>query len=992
MAHGGRRRHFAAFCVRRLVVVACAYLAVCAATPAVAQSTDAVAVTSFTNLSRNPVDDWIGDGITAAVATDLWNLGVRVVDATTLQRALNVRAADTPSGEVALTASRQLGARWLVTGGYQVLGDLIRITARIIDVEAGHVHHTAKVDAQVADLFGAQDKLAATLGEVLGREGDAVEGAAVAARVSPRGTAPPAPSEGVGEGGGTGVTGTLTLGGVPGNRGNGNGNGQGGIGSDRQRTPGQRRPTGGRVGFAAAPNVRREVTIGVAAQAPQIDGRLDDSVWETATRITEFVQVAPVEGGPGTEETEVWLAFDRDNLYFAFYAHYSDPGIMRANRADRDEIRGDDRMSVLFDPFLDQQRAYQFEVNGYGVQADSIVNADGSSGSSRGRGMMSRSSSRSASGSVQRSSRSGLSNSGQFGIRGDDSWNALFSTSGRVVEDGWTAEMAIPFKSLRYPQRPAAEMHRWGFQITRIIRGKSEAQAWSPISRGVAGQLTQFGVLDGLRELSRSRNLEILPELTGAQIGSLDNDTGTFNELDPLGDLGVSVKYGLTPNLTADFTYNPDYSQIESDQPQIETNQRFALFFSEQRPFFLEGQEIFQTATSLNLLHTRTIVDPRFGGKLTGKVGNTTLGVIVADDEAAGRLDDTSDPRYRGTAQTVVGRARYDFYSESYLGAIMTSRQFGDDYNRVAGIDGRFRLGRTHRLSFMAVNSSTRDPEFGETSAPAFEADFTRQGRNFGYSASYNDIHPDFWTQTGFLPRVNLRQASATMNYRWWPESTLLTWGPSLTYLRLFDHSGVLQDEQIQGTASFSFQRNISLTAMGNRNLERFGGVDFRKSGYGMFGVVSARLLSVVGGFNVGDGIFYDEHSPYRGRLTSANFLLSGRPTSRWRTELTGAYSKFFDPLAGAEVYKVQIYRFRSTYQFTTRLLVRYIAEHNTLAGTLGNNLLFTYRINAGTVAFLGYDDRFRQGRLLDELRFPHDRFERTNRAVFGKISYLFRY
>ena len=263
------------------------------------------------------------------------------------------------------------------------------------------------------------------------------------------------------------------------------------------------------------------------------------------------------------------------------------------------------------------------------------------------------------------------------------------------------------------------------------------------------------------------------------------------------------------------------------------------------------------------------------------------------------------------------GGLRYDFYSESYLGAIMTSRQFGDDYNVVGGVDGRFRLGRTHRFSFLAVNSSTRDPEFGETSAPAFEADFTRQGRNFGYSASYSDVHPDFWTQTGFLPRVNLRQASTTANYRWWPESTLITWGPSLTYLRLFDHSGVLQDEQIQGTASFSFQGNTSVTAMVNRDFERFGGVDFRKAGYGAFGVKSGRVFSLVGGFNVGDAVLYDAASPYRGRLTSANFMLSGRPSPRWRIQLNGIYNKFVDAIADEDVYTVQIYRIRSTYQFT---------------------------------------------------------------------------
>ncbi len=1008
MADAQRRRRCIARRIRRLATAACVGLIACGAAPAGAQPSGSVAIAPFANIAQLPGDDWISAGITEAVATDLWGQGVAVADAAALREALDLPAGGAPSDNAAVAASRTLGARWLVVGGYQLLGGSIRITARLFDVEAGGVHGTAKIDARLDDLFRAQDELAARLGDLLAGGGGAVaerrdapagRGRGAVRPRAPgtpeggrRAAAPPIVGEGAVERGGNPISGVLELPGAPGNRGNGNAGGQNRAGRGQRGTPGRPRSGGGLAGFAATPNVQQRTTIGFAAQAPQIDGRLDDSVWETATHITEFVQVAPVEGAPGTELTEVWMAFDRDNLYFAFYAHYSDPGMMRANRADRDEIRGDDRMAILFDPFLDQQRAYQFEVNGYGVQSDSLVNADGSRGASRSRSMMSRSSSRSASGTTRSGGGSGLSNSGQFGIRGDDSWDALFTTSGRVVEDGWTAEMAIPFKSLRYPQRPAAEGHRWGFQITRVIRGKSEAQAWSPISRGVAGQLTQFGILDGLRELSRSRNLEILPELTGAQLGSLDTGSGTFNELDPLGDLGVSVKYGVTPNLTADFTYNPDFSQIESDQPQIETNQRFALFYPEQRPFFLEGQEIFQTATTLNLLHTRTIVDPRFGGKLTGKVGNTTLGVVVADDEAAGRLDDTDHPRYGTTAQTVVGRMRYDLYPESYLGAIMTSRQFGEDYNRVGGVDGRFRLGRTHRFSFLAVNSSTRDPEFGETTAPAFEADFIRQGRNFGYSASYSDIDPDFWTQTGFLPRVNLRQASTTVSYRWWPESALITWGPSLTYLRLFDHSGVLQDEQIQTTTSFSFQRNISVTATTNRDIERFGEVDFRKAGYGAFGVISARLLSVVGGFNAGDGIFYDETSPYRGRLTSANFLISGRPTSRWRTELTGIYNKFFNPIAGAEVYNVQIYRFRSTYQFTTRMLIRYIAEHNTLAGTLGNNFLFTYRINAGTVAYLGYDDRYRQGRLLDELRFPHDRFERTNRAVFGKVSYLFRY
>ncbi len=1019
--------------MRRVAVLAFGWLALGLPAAPAAQPADAVLIVPFTNLSRQAADAWIGQGIAETVSSDLRGLGVRVVGDDARTRG----ARDGRDGnDEALAAGRRLGARWLVAGGYQRVGDRLRITARLVDAATGEVRESLRIDEAVAGLFDAQDRIVATLADALvaerpwaartavagsfpesatGRMQSVPDPVEAANRVRDSGAAGPfgaGARPGSPAAGGTAMTGMLELDdavedAIPGsgNGGNGNGGANGGQTAARQRATdasSMERRLGG--GFAAAPLARKRVTVGRAAQPPNLDGRLDDAVWETATYVNDFVQVAPVEGAPGTEETEVWMAYDRDHLYFAFHAHYTDPGMIRANRADRDEIGGDDRMSVLFDPFLDQQRAYQFSVNAYGVQSDELVNADGSRGASRSRSPVSRSDSSNRGGRSSGGGGSGLSNSGQFGIRGDRSWNALYETRGRMVEDGWTAEMAIPFKSLRYPALGGEGGRRWGFQITRVIRGKSEAQSWSPISRGVAGQLTQFGILEGLADLSRSRNLEILPELTGAQLGALDTSSGRFDGQDPFGDLGVSVKYGITPNLTADVAYNPDFSQIESDQPQIETNQRFALFYPEQRPFFLEGQEIFQTSTPLTLLHTRTIVDPRFGGKLTGKVGRTTLGVIVADDEAAGRLDDTAHPRFGTTAQTFVGRARYDLYSESYVGAIMTAREFGHDYNRVGGIDARFRLGRTHRFSFMGVGSETRSEEYGFLRGPAIEADFTRQGRNLSYGAAYGSIDPEFWTETGFLPRWNLRQATANVGYRWWPESTLITWGPTVNYLRLYDHVGVLQDEQIQGQASFQFRHNISVTANVNRDLERFEEVDFRKSGYGAYGVISSRLVSIVGGFNRGDGVLYSyggftnplTASPYQrailGDSSTGSFLISGRPSSRWRSDLTGIFSRLMDPTAAAEVVDVKIFRTRTTYQFTDRLLLRYILEHNTFSKTLGNNLLMTYRINAGTVAFLGYDDRYRQGRRIDEFLFPTAALQRTNRAVFGKLSYLFRY
>ena len=984
----------------------------CALSPASAQRADTVVVVPFANVSRQPADDWIGAGLAETIAADLRNAGLRVVAHPGADSPDPLPAANgngngngyrngngngrSAAGDV-LDVQRRRGVTWLVDGTLQRMGDRLRITTRVVDVATGAVAFSTRVDGTFGDLFDIQDEVGAALAAGLSTAAEAARVAA-ARIVPPTRVAPPAaivstvpdplpernsvaapprsvPVPALGEPRSeSNVTGAVAFG-APGS----------GGAAPAQRRP--RRPGGRGGGFIPTPRERPTVVIGRTANPPEIDGRLDDSVWETATYIDDFIQIAPVEGAPGTEETEVWMAYDNDHLYFAFYAHYSRPEVMRINRADREEIRGDDRMSILFDPFLDQQRAYQFEVNGYGVQADSLVNADGSTGFSRSSG----SSSASRGSGPRRSGGSGMSSAGQFGIRGDQSWNALFDTGGQVVADGWTAEMRIPFKSLRYPPSAGGGGHLWGFQITRIIRDKSEAQSWSPISRGVAGQLTQFGVLEGLSDVSRSRNLEFLPELTGFRLGSLDTDTGAFNRGDPKGELGMGVKYGITPNLTADVTFNPDFSQIESDRPQIETNQRFALFYPEQRPFFLEGQEIFQTATPLTLVHTRTIVDPRFGGKLTGKVGNSTLGVVVADDQAAGFLDDTTHPQYGATAQTVLGRARYDFYAESYLGAIATAREFGADYNRVAGVDGRFRLGRTHRISFLAAGSETRDEALGSLSGTALEADFSKQGRNLSYNVAYSSIDPGFHTGTGFLPRVDLQQTSGTVSYRWWPESNLMTWGPSMTYLRLYDHAGVLQDEQMQGMANFAFRNNMAITGMVNRDLERYGRIDFRKTGYGFFGVISARILSIYGGYNWGDGILYAD-DPYLGRSTIGNVNFRFQPTSRLRTEFTMVSSDFVNPIDQANIFNVKIFRTRSTYQFTDRLLVRHIAEHNTASVTVGNNVLFTYRINAGTVLFLGYDDRFQRGTRIDSLLFPFTALERTNRAFFGKLSYLFRY
>jgi len=695
-----------------------------------------------------------------------------------------------------------------------------------------------------------------------------------------------------------------------------------------------------------------------AKEKPAVDGRLDESVWRTAAHIDTFVQERPVEGAPATEQTDVHLAYDNEQLYFGIYAHYSDPSLVRANRVDRDRTDNDDTVTIYLDPFLDQQRAFVFSVNGYGVQRDALLSAGTTGGSSGG---------------------------------GDTSWNALFASAGQLVEDGWTAEIAIPFKSLRYPSRGDGESHRWGFQIEREIRTKNETVHWAPITREILGFLRQMGVVDGISNLSTSRNLEILPTVTAIGVGSLNRTTGDYATAD-VEEAGINIKYGITSNLTLDFAANPDFSQIESDRQQIEINQRFPVQYPELRPFFLEGRDIYQVASpgGATIIHTRTIVDPRFGAKLVGKIGKTSVSVIVADDEAPGKVD-PADPAFGKTAQTMLGRLRYD-YSGSYVGVLFTDREFLDGNSRFGGFDGRWQIGRAHRLSYKAFTTRRRDLLGVDHTGELAEVVFAKEGGRFGYRSQSHLVDPDFSTDVGFVRRTDQRGTRGGTSYRWYPESWVVNWGPSLSFDYLWDYEGVLQERGLTPEISVQFAKNISVSGNFEESMERYNGIDFQKKRVSFDGNVNtSRRISFSGNFSTGDQIrFITDAFLGSGTTWSVNSTL--RPFSRLQAQVSLNSSRFVDRRIDTEVFDVKIFRAQTTYQFTERFLIRNISQFNTLDKTFDGNLLFTYRVNAGTVFYVGYDDHYREGSTLNANVFPADTWQRTNRSVFAKLQYLFRY
>ena len=762
---------------------------------------------------------------------------------------------------------------------------------------------------------------------------------------------------------------------------------------------------------------RAAVSVGVLAgrpivsairtnEPPRIDGRLDDVVWRDAARVTEFVQQRPAEGVPASEQTVVYIAYDSQHIYFGIHATYSDRRLIRASRVDRDQTGRDDTVRVYFDPFLDQQRAYVFSVNGYGVQSDAVLNSADATGVTVAQQATGGASSSLIGARSAAATRRGFwerliagvppqnhtSGGGRSGAPGDSSWDALFESAGRLMEDGWTAEMAIPFKSLRYPGRQPGEAHRWGFQIERTIDSKNESVVWAPISRNVMGMLRQMGVLEGMTNLSTSRNLEFLPTFTAIKAGTLDRRTGGYNaDTQPAG--AINVKYGVTPNVTLDATYNPDFSQIESDRSQIEVNQRFPVFYPELRPFFLEGQEIYQVAAPVSFVHTRTLVDPRYGGKLTGKVGNTSFGFLVVNDEAPGRVvDDRSDPVSGQTAKAVLGRLRYDLYSESHLGVILTNRELLDSHSRVAGLDGVFRLGVNHRFRFTAVNADRQNAAGARRSGGLLDFSLRKEGRHLVYEVAHNRIDPDFGTDLGFVRRTDQKQTTGTVAYRVWPESWIINWEPRVQYERNYDYDDVLQDEGIAGRLGFQFANNITSYVNVNRDMERYRDVGFWKTRYSVGANVNTNRRFGVGFSHWrGDQIRFVEN-PFLGADRQLNLLVAVRPFSRLQSEINLNTSRFIDVRTNTDVFDVKILRTRTSYQFTDRLLLRNIMELHTLDKRVGGNLLLTYRVNAGTVFFVGYDDHHRQGNAIDERVFPTTAMLRTNRAIFTKLQYLFRY
>ena len=968
-------------------------------------SPEAVVVTAFVNISGAPADDWFGQGIAEVVAAEMderWSVHSLV------REPMRAPGATAVSDATLVETGRVAGARWVVGGGYQRVGDRLRITARVVEVRSGTVAAATVVDGAAADLFALQDRVAADLVAAGGPDASARPVAPLTAGRRPE------PS-GFGEG--------SFLPGRPAGRVPPERPPVGSAGGLPPAGPGGR-PAGvtnppaaaaapvlaGGAGFEAprfapgaidgpppplAPDVirrdeRGDATIR-AVELPdgiRLDGQLDENVYFTVPAITGFIQQAPDEGAPATESTEAWILFDADNIYVAARVWDSAPPsqwVANEMRRDTRQLRQNDTFAVILDTFYDRRNGVAFYTNPLGALADFQITNEGNPNSD---------------------------------------WNPIWDVRTGRFEGGWTVEMEIPFKSLRYRPGPAQV---WGVQLRRNVRRKNE---WAyvtplPISAGSGPggifRVSDAATLVGIDAPSGSANLEIKPYGIGGISTNLAASEPTVNAGN--GDGGLDVKYGITQNLTADLTWNTDFAQVEVDEQQVNLT-RFSLFFPEKREFFLEGRGIFGFArggvaggfggalrrggqgggffgggNAPTLFYSRQIGLQRGpdrvsrivpivgGGRVTGKIGAFDVGLlnIQADEHEAARAEMTNF--------TVV-RLKRDILRRSSIGGIFTNRSvslLGDGSSQAYGADATFSF--YENVSLLAYAARTQTPG-NDGEDLSYQGRVNYAGDLYGFQAEHLVVEDNFIPEVGFLRRDNFRRTYGTARYSPRPRSLAgirqFRLEGSYDYIETADF-GIVETRQSQLGFSTELENSDRFGVSVADNYEFLhreftpgpDEVAFPVGGYQFFDVEGTyspgaqRRLN--GRFTVRAGDYFN------GSIRSVEFR-QGRMEVTQRLSLEPSVSvNWIDSPQGS--FRTDLLVSRVNLSFTPRMFFSGLIQYNSSTNTVSNNLRLRWEYQPGSELFVVYTE----DRVTDPLR--PDRFsELRNRGFVVKVNRLFRF
>jgi len=683
--------------------------------------------------------------------------------------------------------------------------------------------------------------------------------------------------------------------------------------------------------------------------SPVIDGILDEPAWNEAARFEDFKTIKPDYGKEPSQKTIAYMTYDEENLYFAFRCFENEPDKIKTSVSSRDNMYQDDYVVVMLDTFNTMQEAYGFFMNPGGIQGDAMINADGN---------------------------------------GDSSFDMVWFSKGRIDDEGYTVECRVPLQSIRFPGKETITL-RAGFfrQITRA----SEMCSFPPMYADKGSLLKQSQPVS-VTGWKYKRVVELLPALTHSTRQSAAQGRMQTDERNT--DFSLTGKVGLTSDLTLDGAVNPDFSQVEADAGQIDVNLRYELFYSEKRPFFLEGNDIFQFAGNVEegplatVVHTRTIVNPVFGLKMSGKLGRkSSLAAIYARDDLPGDPIDTH-PDF------LIGRYKFALKEDSYLGGFYTGKEYGRGFNRIVGADGRFRLTQASIADFHLFGAFTRRNGDAETSSDhALGLHYQYGTRKVILDLGYQDISRNFQVDTGYVTRTGIRRLSAFAMYRFYPKSDFFQRiEPFYWSYHLYDTTDRMWETVNLFTLRFWLPRSTMFridTLFAN---EVYSGERFGRGGAGFqmqTQITKHVFLNLF--FRRTGSVFYDPEAPYQGYGNRLGGYLQYQPADKLSFVLSLSYVDFFRRSDKRKIYDYAILRSRNTFQINKYVFLRAIVEYNDFRERLTVDTLVSFTYIPGTVIYAGY------GSALEKLEWNgrdyvrSDDFLETKRGFFFKVSYLWR-
>lgn len=706
------------------------------------------------------------------------------------------------------------------------------------------------------------------------------------------------------------------------------------------------------------------IKIHRAEGAIRIDGDLSDPGWKNAAVIDHFYETSPGNNTPPKVKTIAYLTYDEKYFYIGVRCEDPHPEQIRAPYVDRDQVIGtDDNIAVFLDTHNDKRTALELRVNPRGIQGDGIFD--------------------------------------DANFNEDFSPDYFYETAAKIDSGGWNAEYAIPFSSLRYPH---TDPQQWNILIWRNYpREFRYAFHSAPLPRSSNCLVCHVQPIQGLTNLPEAGHFVAAPYVTSQQVATPEGDLGTPLHNEPLRkDAGIDVKWTPTANNAVDLTLNPDFSQIESDVAQITVNQRFAVFFPEKRPFFLEGFEIFDTP--MPVVYTRTITDPRYGARTTGKIGSSAYTLLVTEDKGGG-LTIIPGPNGSGFAlqdfksTDAIGRIRKDL-GQSFIGGVFTDREIrGGGHNRVLGPDFSWRPNQTDAIFGELLVSDTKNPFLpsvsrawngSSSSSYAATVSWNRQKEKYDAGADLRSIGDRFRADLGFIPQVGFREADAAFGLRFFPEHGLFR----------FVRPSVFLDQQWDQKQNSIFSRvSPGVNLQGTKNLSVFFAfrtdtVQGHREQYAVWQAQidpSRRFTRIVLQGTAGQQIdFANGFRPAHG--ASIGISPTVRPIDRLTLDLT--LNREWLDVAGGRLYTADVQRLKTTYSFSAKSLVRVIGQYvrtnsnpslyvfpiESRSGSFLGSVLYSYKLNWQTVLFAGYGD--------DRVLLETNNLVKADRSFFFKVSY----